>query len=145
VQERRCTDEWQAKASRLENDVKALEEDVRVMHTLKMDLDVATNRLRNLESLQSRVQVYLVNISFLPTPILRESGDIDKCFNCEILKQAHINPSTHTHTHTQAEAKHREDFRKQFRGPHGIPYQQLARMLEVYRDRDTRCIKYELT
>jgi len=100
VQERRCTDEWQAKASRLENDVKALEEDVRVMHTLKMDLDVANNRLRNLESLQSRVQVYLGNISFLPTPILRESVEIDKCFSCEILKQAHINPSIHTHTHT---------------------------------------------
>ena len=69
MQERRCTDEWQAKASRLENDVKALEEDVRVMHTLKMDLDVATNRLRNLESLQTRVQVYyLVNVSFLFQP-----------------------------------------------------------------------------
>jgi len=55
-EERKCTEEWQVRATKLEGQVKTLKDDQKALQPLKLELEVANGRLRSMEQLQSRVQ-----------------------------------------------------------------------------------------
>ncbi len=55
-EERKCTEEWQVRATKLEGQVKTLKDEQKALQPLKLELEVANGRLRSMEQLQSRVQ-----------------------------------------------------------------------------------------